>query len=41
MNMYPKECVHKNCKEIFYVPSYKMHMLLVCEKCQTKRGEIE
>lgn len=31
--MIPKECVNNNCKNIMYVPAYKLHMLLQCEKC--------
>jgi hypothetical protein len=32
----PKECVNNNCKKIMYVPDYKLHMLLQCDKCIEK-----
>lgn len=36
-NYLPKECVNNNCNNVFFVPKYKLHILLVCEKCITKK----
>jgi hypothetical protein len=33
----PKECINHNCKSIIYVPSYKLCLPLICDKCQTKK----
>ncbi len=33
MKLKPKECIHNGCKNIFYVPDNKLHMMLNCEKC--------
>ena len=33
----PKECCNSTCKVIFYVPEYKLHLPLICEKCQEKK----
>jgi len=35
--MKPKECVNDSCRNIIYVPDYKLHMLLQCEECIIKR----
>ena len=40
MNNKPKECVNRNCKEIFFVPIDELHLPLICENCQ-KKMEIE
>lgn len=37
----PKECVNSKCRVIFYVPSYKLHLPLICEACQTKSNKDE
>lgn len=36
MKLKPKPCTQNNCKNIIYVPDYKLHMLLICEECQEK-----
>lgn len=36
MKLKPKECIHENCKNIFYVPDNKLHMMLICEQCIEK-----
>lgn len=35
----PKECVNSKCKNIFYVPKYLLHQMLICEKCQDTKQE--
>jgi hypothetical protein len=37
--MKPKECCNSNCRKIMYVPDYKLHMILQCEKCIEKKKE--
>lgn len=32
-----KECVHRNCKEVFYVSSREFHMVDICDKCRFKK----
>lgn len=35
----PKECNNNGCRNIFYVPDYRLPLPLICEKCQTKSNE--
>lgn len=31
--MKPKLCINSKCNNIMYVPDYKLHMCLQCNKC--------
>ena len=33
MKLKPKECINNSCKNIFYVPDNKLHMMLICKQC--------
>ena len=35
--MKPKECAHDSCRNIMYVPDWKLHMILICDKCVEKK----
>ncbi len=37
----PKDCVHKDCKNIIYVPKHLLHQMLICQKCITKKKQDE
>lgn len=37
MNLKPKLCINSNCNQVLYVPAFKLHMCLQCEKCIAKR----
>lgn len=39
MKQYVQECIHKNCKQIFYVPKHELGVPKMCEKCSNKTGE--
>lgn len=36
----PKDCVHKNCKNIIYVPKNLLHQMLICKECITKKEKV-
>lgn len=33
----PKACINLSCDQVIYVPDYKLHMCLQCEKCIARR----
>jgi hypothetical protein len=39
--MKPKECIHNSCKNVFFVPYYLLHMLIMCEECKIKKQKNE